>query len=76
MDKPTFNIFGDIVQNDGDRWLDSDVIPAMVVGWLAKQGDADGTRHCERAQSLQRPHHGERPRRRRLYVFRHRMRLR
>lgn len=41
MDKPTFNIFGDIVQNDGDRWLDSDVIPAMVVGWLAKQGDAD-----------------------------------
>ena len=41
MSKPTFNLFGDIVQNDADRWFESDVVPAMVVGWLAKHGDAD-----------------------------------
>ena len=38
---PTFNLFGDIVQNDADRWFESDIVPQMVVGWLAKQGEAD-----------------------------------
>lgn len=39
---PSFNIFGDIVANDGDRWFDSDVMPAMLIGWLAKQeGDVE-----------------------------------
>ncbi|MBQ1428026.1 MAG: ATP-dependent Clp protease proteolytic subunit [Kiritimatiellae bacterium] len=37
MSKATFNILGDIVANDGDRWFESDVMPAMVIGWLAKQ---------------------------------------
>ena len=37
MSKATFNILGDIVANDGERWFESDVMPAMVIGWLAKQ---------------------------------------
>lgn len=42
MSKPTFNILGDIVANDGDRWFESDVMPAMVIGWLNKQdGDIE-----------------------------------
>lgn len=42
MSKATFNILGDIVANDGDRWFESDVMPAMVIGWLNKQdGDID-----------------------------------
>ena len=42
MSKPTFNILGDIVANDGERWWESDVVPGMVVGWLAKQeGDIE-----------------------------------
>ena len=35
--KHVFNLLGDIVANDGDRWFESDVTPAMVIGWLAKQ---------------------------------------
>ena len=38
----TFNLFGDIVANDGERWFDSDVTPAIFVGWIAKQ-DGDLT---------------------------------
>lgn len=42
MSKATFNILGDIVANDGDRWFESDVVPAMVIGWLNKQdGDIE-----------------------------------
>lgn len=42
MSKPTFNILGDIVANDGDRWFESDVVPGMVIGWLNKQdGDIE-----------------------------------
>lgn len=42
MSKPTFNILGDIVANDGERWFESDVVPGMVIGWLAKQdGDIE-----------------------------------
>ena len=42
MSKATFNILGDIVANDGERWWESDVVPGMVVGWLAKQdGDIE-----------------------------------
>lgn len=42
MSKPTFNILGDIVANDGERWWESDVVPGMVIGWLAKQdGDIE-----------------------------------
>ena len=42
MSKATFNILGDIVANDGDRWFESDVMPAMVIGWLNKQdGDIE-----------------------------------
>ena len=42
MSKPTFNILGDIVANDGERWFESDVVPAMVIGWLNKQdGDIE-----------------------------------
>lgn len=42
MSKPTFNILGDIVANDADRWYESDVMPAMVIGWLNKQeGDIE-----------------------------------
>ena len=38
----TFNILGDIVQDDSQRWFESDVVPAMVIGWLAKQdGDVE-----------------------------------
>lgn len=33
----TFNLFGDIVENDGARYFDSDVMPAIFVGWIAKQ---------------------------------------
>ena len=37
-----FNIFGDIVANDADRLFESDVMPAMFVGWLSKQeGDIE-----------------------------------
>lgn len=37
-----FNLLGDIVANDGESWADSDVKPAMVIGWLAKQdGDVE-----------------------------------
>ena len=32
-----FNIFGDIVANDAERWFESDVVPAIFVAWLAKQ---------------------------------------
>lgn len=32
-----FNLFGDIVQDDSQRFFMSDVTPAMMVGWLAKQ---------------------------------------
>ena len=42
MSKPTFNILGDIVANDGERWWESDVVPGMVIGWLNKQeGDIE-----------------------------------
>ena len=42
MSKPTFNLFGDIVANDQDRWFESDVTPAIFVGWLQKQtGDVE-----------------------------------
>ena len=42
MSKATFNILGDIVANDGDRWFESDVMPAMVIGWFNKQdGDIE-----------------------------------
>ena len=38
----TFNLLGDIVQDDSQRWFESDVVPAMVIGWLAKQsGDVE-----------------------------------
>ena len=37
-----FNLFGDIVANDADRWFDSDVTPSLFIGWLAKQeGDIE-----------------------------------
>jgi len=37
-----FNLFGDIVENDGERWFDSDVTPGLFIGWLAKQeGDIE-----------------------------------
>lgn len=37
-----FNLFGDIVASDADRWFDSDVTPAMFLGWLSKQeGDIE-----------------------------------
>ena len=42
MNRPTFNLLGDIVQDDSQRWFESDVVPAMVIGWLAKQdGDVE-----------------------------------
>jgi len=38
----TFNLFGEIVANDSERWFESDIVPAMVVGWLNKQeGDVE-----------------------------------
>lgn len=38
----TFNLFGDIVANDSERWFESDVTPAMFVGWLKGQsGDIE-----------------------------------
>lgn len=37
-----FNLFGDIVSDDSERWFESDVTPAMFIGWLAKQsGDIE-----------------------------------
>lgn len=36
-----FNLFGDIVDNDASRWFESDVTPAMFVGWLNKQDGKD-----------------------------------
>lgn len=42
MSKATFNILGDIVANDAERWYESDIVPAMVIGWLNKQtGDIE-----------------------------------
>ena len=42
MSKPTFNLFGDIVSNDQDRWFESDITPGIFIGWLAKQeGDVE-----------------------------------
>ena len=42
MSKATFNILGDIVANDAERWYESDVMPAMVIGWINKQdGDIE-----------------------------------
>ena len=32
-----FNIFGDIVANDAERWFESDLTPGVFVGWLSKQ---------------------------------------
>lgn len=38
----SFNLLGDIVQDDSQKWFESDVVPAMVIGWLAKQdGDVE-----------------------------------
>ena len=38
----SFNLFGDIVENDADRWFESDVTPALFIGWLNKQeGDLE-----------------------------------
>lgn len=38
----TFNLLGDVCRDDGDRFVQSDVVPAMVIGWLAKQdGDVE-----------------------------------
>jgi ATP-dependent protease ClpP protease subunit len=36
-----FNLFGDIVDNDGSKWFESDVTPAMFIGWLNKQDGKD-----------------------------------
>lgn len=37
-----FNLFGDIVSDDSERFFESDVTPAVFVGWLAKQeGDVE-----------------------------------
>ena len=42
MSKATFNLLGDIVANDAERWFESDIVPGMVIGWLAKQdGDIE-----------------------------------
>lgn len=42
MSKATFNILGDIVANDADRWFESDLTPGMFIGWLKKQeGDIE-----------------------------------
>ncbi len=38
----TFNLLGDIVQDDSQKYFESDIVPAMVIGWLAKQdGDIE-----------------------------------
>lgn len=38
----TFNLLGDIVANDGERWFESDVTPTMFVDWLKGQsGDIE-----------------------------------
>ena len=37
-----FNLFGDIVASDGDKWFESDVTPSLLVNWLSKQeGDVE-----------------------------------
>ncbi len=37
-----FNLFGDIVASDGDKWFESDVTPSLIVNWLSKQeGDVE-----------------------------------
>ena len=37
-----FNLLGDIVQDDSQKYFESDIVPAMVIGWLAKQdGDIE-----------------------------------
>ena len=37
-----FNLLGEIVADDSQKWFSSDVVPAMVIGWLAKQdGDVE-----------------------------------
>lgn len=37
-----FNLFGDIVASDGDKWFESDVTPSIIVNWLSKQeGDVE-----------------------------------
>ena len=36
-----FNLFGDIVDNDAARWFESDVTPALFIGWLNKQDGKD-----------------------------------
>ena len=37
-----FNLLGEIVADDSQKWFSSDVVPAMVIGWLAKQdGDIE-----------------------------------
>ena len=38
----TFNLLGDIVQDASQKYFESDIVPAMVIGWLAKQdGDIE-----------------------------------
>lgn len=41
MSKPVFNMLGEIVADDSMRWFDSDIVPAMVIGWLKNQKGAD-----------------------------------
>ena len=42
MSKAAFNLFGDIVANDADRWFESDVTPSLFVDWLKNQtGDVE-----------------------------------
>lgn len=41
MSESRFNLFGDIIDNDGTRLFESDVTPALFVGWLSKQGGKD-----------------------------------
>ena len=37
-----FNLFGDIVPSDAEKWFDSDVTPSVFVNWLNKQdGDIE-----------------------------------
>ena len=37
-----FNVFGDIVANEAERWFPSDVPASVFIGWLAEQdGDID-----------------------------------
>lgn len=39
--KATFNLLGEIVQDDSQRWFESDIVPAMLIGWLKNQNGAD-----------------------------------